>query len=255
MILGRNKAGKVGQKAEVNEAQGKKARGLSCPESVSGGLGGHYTKVFDKGETLKKLEQAEFEALVHRAEVLESDAYGPKIFRLCDGSMLKMFRLKRWFSSALLFPYSRRFVRNCRRLKSLRVPCPEITMLYCVPHLSREALLYRPLAGETLRSLIRNGVNADVARTMRIELADFINRLHASGVLFRSLHLGNIVRTPSGAYGLIDVADMVIFFHPLFSWQRTRNFGHLTRYTEDAVWLDADGGFVGLCASRRGSLD
>ena len=213
------------------------------------------TTAFDEGESLNKLDQTEFEALTDGAEVLESDAYGPKIYRLRNGWMLKIFRLKRWFSSALLFPYSRRFVRNCRRLKSLGVPCPEITTLYRVPHLSREALLYRPLAGETLRSLIRNGMDADAARTMRIELADFINRLHASGVLFRSLHLGNIVRTPSGGYGLIDVADMAIFMHPLFAWQRTRNFAHLTRYTEDAAWLETDGDFVFLCANRRESLE
>ena len=106
-----------------------------------------------------------------------------------------------------------------------------------------------------MRSLIRNGMDADAARTMRIELADFINRLHASGVLFRSLHLGNIVRTPSGDYGLIDVADMAIFMRPLFAWQRTRNFAHLTRYTEDAAWLETDGDFVFLCANRRESLE
>lgn len=197
--------------------------------------------------------QGEFDALIEGAEILEADAYGPKIFRLRNGAMLKMFRLKRWFSSALFFPYSRRFERNCRRLRALGVSCPEVIAVYQVPHLARDALLYLPLEGETVRRLVQNGPAVDVGRAMRAEIADFINQLHESGVLFRSLHLGNIVRCVSGGYGLIDVADLSFSRRRLSNWQRARNFAHLARCVEDAPWLNAEGDFIQLCASRAGA--
>lgn len=215
-------------------------------------MGEQYTNGFEKDEALKKLMQVEFEALIEGAEVLEGDAYGPKIYRLRDGMMLKMFRLKRWFSSALLFPYSRRFERNCRRLRALGVPCPEIVETFQVPHIARDALLYQPLEGETVRRLIQKGLTAETGRTIRIEVADFINRLHEAGILFRSLHLGNVVRCTSGGYGLIDVADLSISRRSLSRWKKDRNFAHLARCAEDAPWLNADGDFVQLCAARVG---
>lgn len=197
--------------------------------------------------------QGEFDALIEGAEILEADAYGPKIFRLRNGAMLKMFRLKRWFSSALFFPYSHRFERNCRRLRALGVSCPEVIEVYQVPHISRDALLYLPLEGETVRRLVQKCPAAEVGQGMRVEIADFINHLHECGVLFRSLHLGNIVRCASGGYGLIDVADLSVSRRKLSRWQRARNFAHLARCAEDAPWLNADGDFIQLCAARAGA--
>ena len=58
------------------------------------------------------LNNAELNALVAKATLIESDSYGPKVYRLDNGEYLKLFRRKRLLSSALLIPYSVRFCRN-----------------------------------------------------------------------------------------------------------------------------------------------
>ena len=58
--------------------------------------------------------------------------------------------------------------------------------------------------------------------------------LHNKGVLFRSIHLNNvIVSDDAGVLGLIDFADMKIGKKSLSRDQRMRNFKHLTRYNVD----------------------
>ena len=65
------------------------------------------------------------------------------------------------------------------------------------------------------------------------DLASFITTLHDLGVYFRSLHLGNIVKTPDGALGLIDISDMRCLGKPLSKGMRRRNYQHLLRYEDD----------------------
>ena len=55
------------------------------------------------------LSAAELERLCTGAEVLEQDAHGLKVLRLPDGDMLKLFRVKRRWSSARLYS-----IRSCR---------------------------------------------------------------------------------------------------------------------------------------------
>lgn len=66
--------------------------------------------------------------------------------------------------------------------------------------------------------------------TLVVQLGKFIAELHAKGIYFRSLHLGNIVLTPDGQLGLIDIADMDIYPWKLWFSTRLRSFRHLTRY-------------------------
>ena len=69
-------------------------------------------------------------------------------------------------------------------------------------------------------------------------LGAFIAKLHDRGVYFRSLHLGNIVMTPEGTLGLIDIADMRFSRGQLTASQRKRNLRHLLRYPSD--WTETD---------------
>ncbi|MBS3810170.1 MAG: hypothetical protein KGY38_08455 [Desulfobacterales bacterium] len=55
------------------------------------------------------------------AHVLSRDFFGDKVLRLRDGSMLKLFRVKRLFSSARVRPYSLRFVRNAEKLNQMNI--------------------------------------------------------------------------------------------------------------------------------------
>ena len=69
-------------------------------------------------------------------------------------------------------------------------------------------------------------------------LAAFMRRLHGAGIYFRSLHLGNVVLTPAGEYGLIDFLDMKTYSKPLSAWQVSRNFRHLERYLKRSGLAD-----------------
>jgi len=183
---------------------------------------------------LQILEHDDYLALRADAQVLTRDRYGDKVLALADGTILKLFRRKRLIRSAAWYPYAKRFADNARVLAALGIPCPEVTGLYRLPSVRREAVRYRPLAGETLRQLVRAGADAP---DLRARLGRFVAGLHASGIYFRSLHLGNIVLTASGEFGLIDIADLSAGRRALSAARRRRNLRHLVRIAEDRAWL------------------
>ncbi|WP_263261295.1 toluene tolerance protein [Pseudomonas sp. RIT-PI-S] len=185
---------------------------------------------------MQALNHPAYLALREGAEVIEADGSGDKVLGLRDGSMLKFFRRKRLVSSALLFPYAKRFASNARALHRRQVPCPEVIAVYRIPSIERDAVHYLPLAGRTVRQLFEG----DAPPALRFELGQFVARLHAHGVYFRSLHLGNIVLTPDQQLGLIDIADLSCQRRPLSTGKRLRNFQHMVRYKADMHWLLAD---------------
>lgn len=175
-----------------------------------------------------RLPQATLNQMIEGARILEADSYGPKVYLLQDGNILKLFRRKRLFSSALFRPYSRRFIDNAARLKELGVPTLQVLEFYQLEKPGMTAVLYRPLPGETLRQVAaKEGFDWQQALP---DLAGLIRSLHASGIYFRSLHLGNIVVTPDHRFGLIDVADMRFFRGPLPKHLVKRNLQHFARY-------------------------
>ncbi|WP_460045866.1 BUD32 family EKC/KEOPS complex subunit [Pseudomonas sp. S2_H01] len=177
-----------------------------------------------------RLSKAALDQMIVGASVLEADSYGAKVYRLQGGNILKLFRRKRWFSSALLRPYSRRFIDNAVQLEKLGVPTLKVVHFYALEQPGMTAVLYQPLPGETLRQLAKApGFSWAQALPALIGL---IRELHRSGVYFRSLHLGNIVVTPDKTLGLIDVADMRFFKAPLSESLKKRNVQHFARYIE-----------------------
>ncbi len=181
---------------------------------------------------MKKLSNEGYLTLREGAKVIEKDAYGDKVLLLRDGTYLKLFRVKRLISSAQFFPYSKRFVKNARKLSKLAIPTVTPITLYKIPSIQRTAVHYAPLQGSTLRKL-KNGIDSVLAE----RLGKFIRSLHDRGVYFRSLHLGNIVLTPENKLGLIDVSDMKIYRKSLPDGLRLRNFQHSARYKEDKSLL------------------
>ncbi|MFW9268532.1 toluene tolerance protein [Pseudomonas sp. NR3] len=175
-----------------------------------------------------RLPQAALNQLIEGASILEADSYGPKVYLLQDGNILKLFRRKRLFSSALLRPYSTRFIKNAARLQELGVPTLEVLAYYKLQKPGMTAVLYRPLPGKTLRQLSNQESFSWQQRLP--DLIELIRSLHARGVYFRSLHLGNIVVTPENTLGLIDVADMRFLRSPLPRYLARRNLQHFARY-------------------------
>lgn len=189
---------------------------------------------------LQTLEHDDYLALRAGAQVLERDRYGDKVLALADGSYLKLFRRKRLISSAAWYPYAQRFADNALALAGRGIPCPAVIGVHRIPAIRREAVRYRPLAGQTLRQLVAAGADAP---DLRARLGGFVAGLHAAGIYFRSLHLGNIVLTPEGAFGLIDIADLRAGARPLPAHRRRRNLQHLLRDAQDRAWLQADAVF------------
>jgi serine/threonine protein kinase len=179
---------------------------------------------------VSQLCQRDLQQLTNNAAILEADGLGPKVLRLENGQILKMFRRKRWLSSALLRPYSRRFINNAERLQSLGIATLDVHALYELPDKSVSAVLYAPLPGMSLTEL---GQDPDFSwASILPELITFVRDLHRKGIYFRSLHLGNIILTPQGSLGLIDIADMRFLGKPLPNHMIRRNLAHFSRYLD-----------------------
>ena len=176
---------------------------------------------------MKQLSRDDYNALREGATVIEADRYGDKVLLLSDGTYLKLFRVKRLFSSAVFYPYSKRFVKNVSKLVEKGIPTVTVIESYRIPSIRRTAVHYYPLTGKTLRKL----GSLDLVTTEK--LGKFIRELHDKGIYFRSLHMGNIVISQENRLGLIDVSDMRVLRTSLSNSLRKRNFEHLARYQLD----------------------
>ena len=75
---------------------------------------------------------------------------------------------------------------------------------------------------------------------MKKSFTEFIIHLHAQGIYFRSLHLGNVVLTPQGSFGLIDFSDLRLLPCSLPLFMRRRNIQRMLGIAGDRDWVDAD---------------
>jgi O-antigen ligase/tRNA A-37 threonylcarbamoyl transferase component Bud32 len=188
---------------------------------------------------VKTLTSTALQQLTASAQVIEEDGLGPKVLRLIDGSFLKLFRRRRWYTSGSFNPYSERFAANSEQLRNKGIPTPQILDLYRLNDGS-SAVHYTPLPGSTLRQVLQ-GITAPAVRQALVErFGKFMAQLHEQGVYFRSLHLGNVLVLNDGEFGLIDLADMRIYPSSLSLSLRQRNLRHMQRYTEDRRWLFED---------------
>lgn len=188
----------------------------------------------------KNLPYKAYLDLCRDATVVESDRHGVKVYQLTDGNYLKLFRLKKLFSSALFYSYEKRFERNARLLQEAKVPTVSVCNLWRIKKIQRTAVHYSPLAGTILRDLY--GDSGQLADNEVVGLAEFIAGLHAKGIYFRSLHLGNVVKTSAGDLGLIDISDLKKQNRSLSIRSRIRNFRHLFRYPIDLAAVSSQKG-------------
>ncbi len=184
---------------------------------------------------MQSLDVDAYQCWLAEHTLVEKDRRGPKVLRCANGDYIKIFRIKHRISSARLLNPARRFCHNASRIAALGIPTLTPKALYHIPHVDRWAVCYTPLAGETLRGLIKAFALPESAIT---QLGEFIAQLHGKGIYFRSLHPGNVVLMPDGKLGLIDVLDCRFswFGRPLSAAQRQRNFKHFFRY-DDAKLL------------------
>ena len=110
---------------------------------------------------MKKFSLDQYTNLRKDTHVLSKDKFGEKVLRLKDGFILKLFRTKRLISSARFMPYARRFSKNADTLSTLNIPTVEVSDTFKIPGMKRNAVLYKPLEGVTLRDyLIKNSMSS-----------------------------------------------------------------------------------------------
>lgn len=188
---------------------------------------------------MKRLTAEEYLRLRAGAEVMEADSFGDKVLRLADGTILKLFRRKRLLSSAAWYPYAQRFADNAVAMRRRGIAVPEIIAIVRIPVIARDAVHYHPLPGESLRQLLRAGMEPDERQNLRSAFTRFVIELHEKGIYFRSLHLGNVLQLPDGHFGLIDIADARLRPWRLSRHLRRRNLRLLLAAAGEGELIDA----------------
>lgn len=184
---------------------------------------------------MQRMTREQYEQLTGAATVLSRDRHGDKVLQLADGRVVKLFRRKRRFSSSLFRPYARRFANAAHTLAQRGIPAVRVHEVLRVPHIQRDIVIYDFLPGRTLREAA-----TEDAKLME-PMARFLAQLHAKGVYFRAIHLGNVLVLPDGRLGLIDLSEARFRRGPLSLGLRVRNFKPLMRYPEDIAALRAFG--------------
>ena len=183
---------------------------------------------------MRSLSQAEFERLIQGAKVLERQKGGfLSALRSADGRIIKLWQRRGGLSSDRIKPYSKRFADSCRRLNERGIPAPQIEDRFRIKETGEHVLVYPLLPGKSLAEL------AEVGELPVDALADFYLQLHTAGVLFRSIHLGNVLQLEDGRLGVIDVTDCWFFSKPLVLKFRAQNIGYAWEYRGDHVYFDA----------------
>ena len=191
---------------------------------------------------MKKISLDELRLLVADGCILQDSINGPKVIRLNNGSCLKFFRLKTWFSSALYFHYADKYIKNAQKLTALGISTTKIKDLYKIPKgyiknsKLTKAVEYEFLPGQTVRDMILED-NFDDEKVA--QLAVFMAKLHNLGVYFRANHLANIVYNTEfpDKLGLIDVENTLFYSKPLNCKERKHNLGQMMRYEIDKNFI------------------
>ena len=172
------------------------------------------------------LGKQQWNELIENARVLEQEVHGVKVYLLPNQDVVKLFRIKRIFSWSFVYPYSMRFARNGRRLQARGIHSVQGMRVFYCHGIKRHGVIYKLMPGDSLYDLLSR---ENPVPQLMVELAEFMGKLHAKGIYFRSLHLGNVIKTPGGELGLIDIADMRFRPWSLTVNERARNFRHLFR--------------------------
>ena len=194
---------------------------------------------------MEKITQEEFAEIRAGGTVLEQDAHGEKVVRLVNGDVLKIFRRKRFISSAAVYPYSQRFFDNSINLQKLGFASVKSKRVFKIAGTNRDCVIYGWEEGIPLREVLKGSVE-----TLG-KFAEYLAEMHDKGVYFRSLHFANIL-VNDGGFILIDISDMKIHNKPLSKRQILRNFKSFLRYEQDKASLKDLGveNFLNLYAQK-----
>ncbi len=173
------------------------------------------------------LSSEQFAALCARSEILVSKGGQPAVLAQETAAgiplVIKIWRRDRLAAS--LRAYHRRFRLALGALRERGIVAPRYVGHGRVRGSGERVVVYQRLEGEPLRGRL------EAVRVAR--LAGLVARLHDRGIYFRGLHLANVIETPDGALGLIDVQDIRFLPRPLPWRLRVRSLGILCAHPRD----------------------
>lgn len=197
---------------------------------------------------LRTLPENDYKTLISGAKLLEKDGRGPKVYATSDERIVKLFRVKRRISSNLFQAYARRFAANASALSRAGVGTLTVDFFGKVPHINRQIVIYPMVPGVSLREELR-GADPEATGEFMRRFGSFLAELHGKGVLFRSIHFGNVL-VDGDSMSLIDILDLKIFSKPLAEKRRIKNIRFLVKYPEDraVVYAHLDALRDGYCS-------
>ncbi len=160
--------------------------------------------------------------------LIRSCRHGPKVIETKAGEIIKIFYPKNRLSSTMYYPYAERFRKNAHQLSRLAFNVPLIKSFYFCERTKIHMLSYEKLPGEDVCLLVHEG-NSDIL----YDVIGYVKILHEKGVLFRAIHLSNLLCQGEKKFALVDIADVKIQRRSLSLYQRYRNLKHLFLYGED----------------------
>ncbi len=186
---------------------------------------------------MKYLSENNYQQLIADGSLIEEDGNGPKVIGLKNDRYFKAFYHKSWFSGSHFVSRANKFARNARALQQKGITTVSIEDVFKLKNPTRHCVVYQGVPGITLRQALQDSPR-DASLCQQV--GNYIAELHAKGIMFRSLHLGNVIVMPNQALALIDISDMQIKRKALSRWERERNFLHVLRYREDKDLLDLE---------------
>ena len=188
--------------------------------------------------TCTPISSEEYEQLRTGARILMDDPRGEKVLLTPDQHIIKLFYPRHRISSAHLYPYAFRFWKNAIALREKGITTVQCEQLRYERERGRHLITYPLLPGKNIRDCIRETGHGE---NILPRLADYLAYVHDKGILFRSIHLGNILVLDDGGFGLIDIADLSVQRRPLGLVKRARNFRHLLHDKVDRDSLEQYG--------------
>jgi hypothetical protein len=183
------------------------------------------------------LDARAVEALLADALILSThSSFGPKVFVLPFGDMVKVFNPKAGLTKRHWRPKYKQFIDNAITLRALHIKTVMVHHIYHFKERGTYAVRYTPLPGRDLRGLMPQNT-----ASLMPTLLDFMATLHEKGVYFRGLHLGNILLCDQGGLGVIDMADMRFKRRALDMGLRVRNIAHMIKRPEDRALFESYG--------------
>ncbi len=194
-------------------------------------------------EKVNTITSQELKALCEDGRAIEDKAGHPAVVLHPDGTVSKFWaRKKKLISSATLRPYSNRFINNARELHQRGIVTPEIISHTAVEKSHIRIVRYQSLPGHSIRELLeKDPQQVDIEK-----LCQYIYDLHHKGILFRGMHLGNIIQLQDQkGYGLIDFTDVKFYSKAVPMIRRAANLATPLRYREDINRIE-NAGLPGL---------